>query len=156
MSQHYMLRIWQGVRASIFTTVRLISDERLDDYPVETLPSVGELALRIISNEEGVLNLLQRQVEPWPSYTAKDLPTAEHILSRMEDVHLETMAYYNTLTHEQYVTPVDIPERDSQWVPRDMMFELIACDLHCRGQMYVVLQLLGYTPPSLSIDVLAP
>lgn len=152
MSQHYALRHWQNVKDTIAALLDLVSDAQLDQQLLDGMPTIGEIARKIVSVEEGMLNLLQRQDEPFPAYSAEDLPTVVSILEKMEDAHLETDAYYKTLTHDGYVTPVAITERGENWVPRVVLYNLLDHDLHHRGQLALLIRLLGIEPPEMAVE----
>lgn len=156
MSQHYALRYWQGVQDSLVAALKLVPDEKLDQSLAGELPVIGDLTRYMVAFEEGMLNLLQHQPEPWPAYTADDLPTVSAILDKLDEVHRETAAYYNTLTNAQYVAPEYIPERDEQWIPRDVLYGLLELNVQVRGMLYALMRLAGLEPPLPAIESKAP
>ncbi len=143
-----LFQYWEEVRASLKRAVRSIDPETLNLPPQAGVNSVGDLLRLLLFNEDywiwqivmGEGCVLQAD------YNSETYPTVELIFHRMDKAWARTEHLLKSIPREElervYVTP-----REEQMTLLTILWILFMEELHTRGQVFMLLQLLGHKPP---------
>lgn len=128
-------------------TISHLTDGDVNFRPTPEQMPFGQQALHIISCQKTLLGALQGKGWEWElGYDLEKYPTLEAILNAFDDMHDESVSYYEGLEPEQYERHVETP-----WSgPEPMLLELmnfLTHEAHHRGQLVVMLRLKGMQPP---------
>jgi uncharacterized damage-inducible protein DinB len=135
---------WAGVREGLLATFGKFRGEELPFRPFDEGYSVAELMLHIAHEERievhyGLAGLLSDLPAP---YATADFPTRESIATLLGRVHAETDAYLSGLDDTELQS-----ETQAGWgdpvLPLDMVWHVIEHETHHRGELSLILGLLG-------------
>ena len=150
MNAKELFKHWDEVRTNLFRALDLVTDEQLSFVPREGLWSLGEVARHIANAEEGWFRyVIARQLNEWPpAYPAEDYPTVESIKSLLTEVHARTDAYLATLSLADLDQQITAPWGDTfslSWI----IWHTLDHELHHRGEIYLMLGLMGLDAPEI-------
>jgi uncharacterized damage-inducible protein DinB len=110
--------------------------------------SLGTVARHIANAEEGWFRyVVTRERDGWPAeYTAEDYPTVESVKALLAEVHART---------EAYLAAADVADLDrvvkAPWGPeiplRWIVWHVLEHEIHHRGEIFLMLGLLGMEAP---------
>jgi uncharacterized damage-inducible protein DinB len=141
---------WDEVRANLFRALDLLSDDQLGFVPREGLWSLGEVALHIANAEEGWFRFgIAREHDEWPAaYSAADYPTVKSVKALLTEVHERTLSYLDTLSMADLEKQIEAPWGEHfrlSWI----IWHVIDHELHHRGEIYLMLGLMGLEAPEI-------
>lgn len=150
MTVREFFKHWDEVRANLFRALDLLKDDQLDFVPREGLWSLGKVARHIANAEEGWFRyVIAREHDQWPTaYPAADYPTVESVKTLLSDVHARTLAYLDTMSLDDLEKTITAPSGDEfslYWI----IWHVIDHELHHRGEIYLMLGLLGLEAPDI-------
>jgi len=136
---------WDQIHKDTLKILDLFSEEELRFVPYENGWSVGRIALHIADAEEGWFrHIATRKIESWPShFTLENYANISAIQAALAETHTKTMAYLETLTVSDLNTTIE-----SKWGDfslRFIIWHVIEHEIHHRGELSLVLGLLGRT-----------
>ena len=138
---------WTPVRRDLLRALELLDDEQLAYVPREGLWSLGTVARHIAAAEEGWFrHVVTRELDAWPEFGDEDYATVASIVTLLTEVHARTEAYLSTVEEADLdraiATPwgEDIPLR---WV----IWHVLEHEIHHRGEIYLMLGLMGMEAP---------
>lgn len=141
---------WAVVRRDLFRALDTIADEQLDFVPREGLWSLGTVVRHIANAEEGWFRYaITRELDKWaPRYGAEAYPTVESIKHLLAEVHTRTEAYLETLDADRLDEVLETPwgERLS---PREIIWHVLEHEIHHRGEIFLMLGLMGMEAPDI-------
>jgi uncharacterized damage-inducible protein DinB len=150
MNVREFFKHWDEVRTNLFRALDLLSDDQLDFVPREGLWSLGEVARHIANAEEGWFRFgIAREYDEWPAaYPAADYPTVESVKTLLTEVHARTLSYLDTLSMADLEKKIKAPWGDDFalfWI----IWHVIDHELHHRGEIYLMLGLMGMEAPEI-------
>ena len=147
MSAKDLFQHWTSVRAGLYGAMDQLTDEQLDFVPREGMWSLGTVARHIAHAEEAWFrHWMTGMREGPPEYTSQDYPTVESIKALLAEVHARTDAYLETLD------VVDLEETfETVWGQKGsirwVVWHVLDHEIHHRGEIYLMMGLLGIEAP---------
>jgi uncharacterized damage-inducible protein DinB len=138
---------WGDVRETIKDAVRGLDPEILDASPGKEVESMGALLRKLIYTERfWIGQVIKGEGSVSESdYSRENLPTAEEIVEQLEESRRATEEYLASATasdlDRHFVTPMG--ETMSML---SILWILFMNELHCRGQVEMLLRWLGLEP----------
>jgi uncharacterized damage-inducible protein DinB len=139
---------WAEVRQGLYQALHKLTDAQLEFVPRQGLWSLGAVARHIANAEEGWFRYaVTRELAQWPAeYTAEEYATVESIKGLLAEVHART---------EAYLTGVDVVDvdqvRELPWSEqlslRQIIWHVLEHEIHHRGEIYLMLGLIGMEAP---------
>jgi uncharacterized damage-inducible protein DinB len=150
MNARGFFKHWDEVRTNLFRALDMLTDDQLDFVPGEGLWSLGDVARHIANAEEGWFRYaIARARDEWPpAYTAADYPTVASIKTLLTEVHARTEAYLDTLSLVDLDQQIEAPWGEHfslMWI----IWHVIDHELHHRGEIYLMLGLMGLRAPDI-------
>jgi uncharacterized damage-inducible protein DinB len=144
MLSELLLSKWDQVRSDLLTTAEKFSDDELGYRPFDGAYSVAELLLHIAHEEaievsHGTAHTL---AEFPPPYDATGFRDKESVLSVLTGVHAQTTAYLERASDDVLSAEIDLPWGGKSR-PVDMLWHVLEHELHHRGELSLMLGLLG-------------
>ena len=138
-----ILSKWAGVRDGLFTAIEAFLEDELDFRPAISSYSVGETMLHIAHEEDIEVRfaILRELREVPPPYEAHDLTTIKAILTAS---HERALAYLRSADDTRLYAPIEAPW-GGEIRPVDMLWHIIEHEVHHRGELSLMLGLLGRT-----------
>jgi uncharacterized damage-inducible protein DinB len=144
MDTQKIIQLWNGVRSGLIATIDKLSDDDLRYIPFKNGYSVGQIILHIAHEEYGEIQYgLTRELSDFPQpFSEAVYSTVDLMKSLLEDVHNKTIHFLLTLDDEQLEG-----DFEAQWGEKkpliDFIFHVIEHELHHRGELSLILGLLG-------------
>ena len=143
MKLHQLFSHWDQIHKDTLAVIDRFRETELTYVPYEDGWNVGQIALHIADAEEGWFrHIAAREIETWPAnHTLEDYPTKGAIKSLLAETHARTMAYLETLTIDNLADVIE-----SEWgdfTPRFIIWHVIEHEIHHRGELSLILGLLG-------------
>jgi uncharacterized damage-inducible protein DinB len=144
MNASMWLDYWDRVRQGTLATVDLFLEDELGFAPVAGGYTVRELALHIAHEEEiELLHGLARTSPDLPEpYPPANFPTKLAIVRQLDGVHARTVEFLRGQTDESFLAETELAWGE-QLRPIDVVLHLIEHETHHRGELSLVLGLLG-------------
>jgi uncharacterized damage-inducible protein DinB len=141
---------WAEARKSLLDGLDKVNDSQLHFAPREGLWSLGMIALHIASAENGwFCYVVQKKYEKWPQdYMLEDYPTVAAVKALLTQVHNETEAYLESLTEADLDCVVEAPWGD-HLLMRWIVWHVLEHEIHHRGEIFLLLGLLGMEAPEI-------
>ena len=135
---------WAAVRAGLLATAGKFTEADLDYVPVAGGNSVAQLLLHIAHEEEGEIRYgITRELAEWPpAFTHTEYPILERILAALEDTHGRTERWLRTLTDADLERTISAPW-GQEYRLADMLWHVLEHEIHHRGELSLILGLLG-------------
>lgn len=133
---------WAGVREGLYATIDKFGDDELAFRPAAGAYCAGDLMLHIAHEERievhwGLARLLGEMPPAYaPEYST---PSVKAVLA---EVHDATLRYVSALDDDALLAPVDLAWGQSSR-PVDTLWHVIEHELHHRGELSLMLGLLG-------------
>lgn len=139
-----ILSKWTQVRSDLATTIEKFAGEELAYRPFAGAYSAAELMLHIAHEE--AIEVWYAVVEaigelPAP-YDAVQFSTRESILAVLRDTHQPTVEYLRDRTDDELLTAIELPWGGTSR-PIDMLWHVLEHEIHHRGELSLLLGLLG-------------
>jgi len=138
-----MLSHWKLVRADLYTTIDMFSQDELSFTPFEGSWSVGKIMLHIADCENYWLHgLVRGEIEPGTYYDLADHPTTTTIKKSLEKTWKKTAAFLENLDENDLDQVYTTPHNESfslRWI----IWHVLEHEIHHRGELSLVLGLLG-------------
>jgi uncharacterized damage-inducible protein DinB len=144
MLAELLLSKWTQVRSDLLATIDKFSDGELTYRPFAGAYSAGELMLHIANEEDielhhGTIQTLATFPSP---YDAEGFPDKESILSVLGDVHEHTVVYLDGKSDAELEAQIDLAWGGTSR-PIDMLWHVLEHEIHHRGELSLLLGLLG-------------
>ena len=138
---------WKTVRRNLLQALVMLTDEQLSFTPGEGLRTVGQVACHIAEAEEGWFGYcVTRKLAEWPSYQAEKHATVDSLVTLLGDVHDRTEVYLAAQDaadlHREFRSPWG-----EAFTPGDVIWHVMQHEIHHRGEIYLMLGLLGLEAP---------
>jgi uncharacterized damage-inducible protein DinB len=144
MDTAYLIDRWHNVRAGLNATIDKFSDEDLAFRPYPGAWSVQQVLLHIAQEENGEFNFgyTGRLGDFLGEYDPAHYPSLAAINALLGQVHGETIAYLGALPEEELHRPFTTPW-GAQMTPGGLVDHLIEHEVHHRGELSLILGMLG-------------
>lgn len=149
MNSITLFKRWNGIRSGLLEGLDLLSDQQLDFRPREGLWSLRETAIHVASAEEGWFHYeVTRELPGWEAadFQAGDYPTREQIKQLLVEVHARVVARFAECSDEELSQPLQLSWGGSMTL-EDVIWHVIEHEIHHRGEIYLMLGLLGMEAP---------
>lgn len=148
MDAKELLERWIDVRKGLFQALDKLTDMQLGFVPREGLWSLGTVARHIAGAEEGWFrHVVTREHPEWPAeYAEEDYPTVESVKTLLSEVHARTEAYLTTVEATAVNQVIEAPW-GSKYPLRWIIWHVLEHEIHHRGEIYLMLGLLGLEAP---------
>ncbi len=143
-----LLSNWHRIRSKLIETIDCFQDVDLSYSPGEGLWTVQELMIHIAHEEKGEVGFgIMGQYQEWPpEYTSSDCETIEAIKVLLTEVHAHTLDYLNTLADADLGRTITTPWNE-EYLLGDMIGHVMEHEVHHRGELSLILGLLGRNAP---------
>lgn len=144
MSVNFILEHWKNVRAGLLETIDKFEQSELDFQPFVGGWSVHQIILHIAQEENGEFNYGIRQVlKDFPAeYNPAMFPTLEAAKSLLKSIHDPTIEYLQGLKAGDLEKEILTPWGKT-YQQIEMIGHLIEHEIHHRGELSLILGLLG-------------
>ena len=138
---------WTPVRRDLLRALELLDDEQLAFVPREGLWSLGTVARHIAGAEEGWFRyVVSRELDAWPEFGDEDYATVASIMALLTEVHDRTEAYLSTVDESDLERAIPTPW-DEDLPLRWIIWHVLEHEIHHRGEIYLMLGLMGMEAP---------
>jgi uncharacterized damage-inducible protein DinB len=139
-----LLSKWAEVRFGLAETIEKFTDAELTFWPFAGGYSVAETILHIAHEEEieAGYGLTRRLPEMPPAYDALQYPSTRLLLDLLTDVHSHTVEYMENISDEAFEAAVE-PAWGGSALPSEMLMHLLEHEIHHRGELSLMLGMLG-------------
>jgi uncharacterized damage-inducible protein DinB len=139
-----LLRWWDRVRSGLIETIDKFHDADLDFAPFRGAFSVRELVLHIAQEEFGEVQFgIARQIGEFPPpYPVESYPTVAAAKALLADVHESTTRFMGVVTDSQLAAEIEAGWGGT-YLLEDMILHVIEHEIHHRGELSLILGLLG-------------
>lgn len=148
MSLGTILSNWERARAILIETIDCFEEQELAYRPFTDSWTVRELMIHIAHEEMGEMAYgIIQELPEWPqNYDPKDYEKIDSIKTLLAEVHTRTIAYVETLTYNDLERVVETPWGASNKLG-DMIGHIAEHEIHHRGELALILGLLGKKAP---------
>ncbi|MGB3715483.1 MAG: DinB family protein [Candidatus Promineifilaceae bacterium] len=148
MTLRIILSNWDRIRTKLVETIDCFEEQDLSFHPRSGLWTVRELMIHIAHEEMGEVGFgIIQELQEWPpDYDPSDYETIDSIKRLLSAVHAHTLDYLETLTDADLGRTVTAPW-DEEYLLGDMVGHVIEHEVHHRGELSLILGLLGRTAP---------
>jgi uncharacterized damage-inducible protein DinB len=135
---------WRQVRLDLLATIDKFADADLTFRPADGAYCAGELMLHVAHEEaiEMLWGLARRFDEMPPAYELSRYPTAGAIKGVLAEVHAQTLGYVEAIDDAALTSEVTLAW-GQEGRPVDMVWHAIEHEIHHRGELSLMLGLLG-------------
>lgn len=140
---------WRDVRQGLVQALEQLSDAQLSFCPREGLWTLHETVCHIAGAEDSWFRCyVTRELSTWEEadYKPKEFPTVEALKSLLVTVHARIEAMYADGGDQKLAEPVELPWGPTvshEWV----VWHVLEHEIHHRGEIYLMLGLLGMEAP---------
>jgi uncharacterized damage-inducible protein DinB len=144
MNSAKVMQFWTNIRQGLIDTIDKFSDEELDYVPFEGSYSVREIMLHIAQEEYGEIQYgITGELDGFPPpYSQDSYPTSVSVETLLADVHRETLAVLESLEGEELEKEIEAGWGGS-YPLIDMIWHVMMHEIHHRGELSLILGLLG-------------
>jgi uncharacterized damage-inducible protein DinB len=148
MNANELFGQWTVVRRGLLQAMDELTDTQLDFVPRKGMWSLGTVARHIANAEEGWFRYATtHELAEWPAeYTAQDFPTVESIKALLSEVHARTETFLKTLDAADLDRALEMPWGEKLSL-RQIIWHVLEHEIHHRGEIYLMLGLLGLEAP---------
>ncbi len=142
---------WDEVRKDLLRAVDMLSDAQLDFTPRLGLWSMRQVLVHIASAEEGWFRyVVEKKAKGWDEAGIErgSYPTVKSVRDALVQVHDRTDAYLKALPVEELDRMADDPWGGRESV-RWIIWHVLEHEIHHRGEVYLMLGLLGMEGPDI-------
>lgn len=139
---------WEEARGYLLQALDRFSDEELKFTPYPGAWSAGEVACHIAETEEGWTHGgMQRVWQQVPAYYVQDYPTVAALKTLLTQVHERTLEYMHAEPAESLDQRIALSEGETtvRWI----LWHVIEHEIHHRGEIFLMLGMLGKQGPEL-------
>ncbi|MES0359706.1 MAG: DinB family protein [Anaerolineales bacterium] len=139
-----IIQFWKQVRKGLIDTIEKFSGEDLNYIAYKNGYSVRQIILHIAQEEYGEIQYgITREIDEFPPlYVEHSYPTIESIKALLAGVHKETIGYLESLVDEDL--EIEIEAQWGETYPLiDMIWHVMEHEIHHRGELSLILGLLG-------------
>ncbi|NIS79834.1 MAG: DUF664 domain-containing protein [Anaerolineales bacterium] len=144
MSLEKIIRFWKQIRKGLIKTIERFADEELTFVAFDNGYSVRQIILHIAQEEYGEIQYgITRKIDAFPpEYQEDSYPTIESLKALLANVHKETFTYIESLVDDDLEREIE-----AQWGGTypliDMIWHVMEHEIHHRGELSLILGLLG-------------
>ncbi len=138
---------WENVRETIKDAVRGLDPESLDASPAQEVGSIGSLLKEMIYQEDywiGQVVMGEGTVRP-ADYTRLELPTSDATINMLDAVRGRTEKLLDGMPADELERHFAVPDGQTMSL-LSILWVLFMNELHCRGQVIMLLRWLGLEP----------
>lgn len=148
MTINILLSEWGRIRAKLMETIDNLQEEDLAFRPFEGSWTVRELLVHIAHEEMGEFRYgILQELDQWPAaYAVEEYTSISSIKGLLEQVHKPVVAYLKTLADSDLERTVDAPWGNSYRLG-EMIGHIVEHEIHHRGELSLILGLLGRPAP---------
>lgn len=148
MTLRLILSNWERIRTKLVETVDCFEEQDLSFSPQKELWTVRELMIHIAHEEMGEVGYgMMQELQEWPpDFNPGDYETIDSIKELLSEVHAHTLDYLGTLTDADLGRTVTAPWNED-YLLGDMVGHVIEHEVHHRGELSLILGLLGRDAP---------
>ena len=141
------VRYFGSVRSRTERLIPLIPPDRLEWSPGHGALSFGDLLRHLAGTERWMWaeNVAARPAR-YPGHAASLAPGYEGTVRYVSDLHTDALSIFESLTPEQYEARVMTPG-GVRMPARKWLRAMLEHESHHRGQLYLMLRLIGVTTP---------
>ncbi len=138
---------WKIVRHGLEQALDGLTEEQLAFVPCEGLWSLGTVACHIDNAEDGWFRyVVARELDEWPSIDEKRYRTVASIKALLDKVHGYTMAHLQKIDVADLDRTIAAPWGEELTL-RFIVWHVLEHEIHHRGEIYLMLGLLGMEAP---------
>ncbi|MEN6482290.1 MAG: DinB family protein [Anaerolineaceae bacterium] len=139
-----LINYWQQVRAGTLATIDKFTDEDLSFTPFEDSWNVAQIMLHIAQEELGEVKYgLEQSLTDWPDeFLFEEYAKIEAITNLLDEVHAGTEQYISSVQVEDLQREIITPWSQTVHI-EDMLLHTIEHEIHHRGELSLILGLLG-------------
>ena len=150
MSARELFRHWDEVREGLYQALSKLTDAQLGFVPREGLWSLGSVVCHIATGEEHWFQyyIAGKRPERGSSYDLASYPTVSDLKDLLETVHARTDAHLETLSASDLDQEVSLPwgaKTTLRWV----VWHVLEHEIHHRGEVFLMIGLLGMEAPDI-------
>lgn len=144
MSLEKLTNYWQQVRAGTLATIDKFTDEDLSFTPFEGSWNVAQIMLHIAQEELGEVKYgLEQSLTDWPDeFLFEEYAKIEAITNLLDEIHAGTERYISSVQVEDLQREIITPWSQTVHI-EDMLLHTIEHEIHHRGELSLILGLLG-------------
>ena len=140
---------WNQVHRDLLRALDLLADEQLNFVPRQGHWSLGRVARHIAGAKRGWIRFaVTQELSSWPDFPAQGYATVQAVEGLLSDVHADTMDFLESLDPERLDEMVGTPwgeEIPLRWI----IWHVLEHDIHHRGEIYLMLGLMGIDAPEI-------
>lgn len=138
---------WENVRETIKDAVRWLAPEFLDASPAQEVGSIGSLLRDMIHQEDYWIGQVVRGegTVREADYSRRELPTSDAIIRMMDAVRARTEKLLEAMPASELERHFAAPDGQTMSL-LSILWILFMNELHCRGQIFMLLRWLGLEP----------
>jgi uncharacterized damage-inducible protein DinB len=139
---------WEEARGYLLQALDKFTDDELRFAPYPGAWSVGEVACHIAQVEEGWIHGdIRHAWQQEPDYRWQDYPSVAAIKALLAQVHERTLEYLRTEPVESLDRTIVLSEGETtvRWI----LWHVIEHEIHHRGEIFLMLGLLGKQGPDI-------
>jgi len=139
-----LINYWQQVRAGTLATIDKFTDEDLSFTPFEDSWNVAQIMLHIAQEELGEVKYgLEQSLTDWPDeFLFEEYAKIDTITNLFDEVHAGTEQYISSVQVEDLQREIITPWSQTVHI-EDMLLHTIEHEIHHRGELSLILGLLG-------------
>jgi len=139
-----LINYWQQVRAGTLATIDKFTDEDLSFTPFEGSWNVAQIMLHIAQEELGEVKYgLEQSLTDWPDeFLFEEYAKIDTITNLFDEVHAGTEQYISSVQVEDLQREIITPWSQTVHI-EDMLLHTIEHEIHHRGELSLILGLLG-------------
>jgi uncharacterized damage-inducible protein DinB len=144
MKIEWVTSTWDHIRESLIKTIHKFTEDELRYIPIQEGYSVHQILLHIAQEELGEIQYgITGELDAFPSdYAQSEFPTKASILNLLSKVHKRTIAYLQTLDDESLLLEIEAGW-GGKYLLLDMIWHVMEHEIHHRGELSLILGLLG-------------
>jgi uncharacterized damage-inducible protein DinB len=139
---------WRVVRRGLLEALDMLNDDQLAFVPREGLWSLGQVACHIAKAEDGWFRYaVTCELSQWPAAPDRaDCASVAAVRSLLDRTHAHTVALLEATAVARLDDPVDVPWGEELTL-REIIWHVIGHEIHHRGEIYLMMGLLGLEAP---------
>ncbi len=135
---------WDQVRVDLLTTIDQFQDSELVFTPFDSSWPVGQIMLHIGSAEAGWFSyVVGQELVEWPIFELTAYSSRESIKSLLDDIHFQTKAKLTRWDLDDLDRQIQLPWNNRKLSLSWIIWHVLEHEIHHRGELSLVLGLLG-------------
>jgi uncharacterized damage-inducible protein DinB len=143
MKMSRIVKHWEQVHCDLMATIGMFAESELTYIPFDGSWAVGQIMLHIADCEDNWLHgVVRQEYKPWVVYNLADYPSKEMIITKLNQAHDRTEAFFKNLDETDLDKVYTTPNGESfslGWI----IWHVIEHEIHHRGELSLALGLLG-------------